>query len=1195
LTYQVLKQLPLTKSNTLPLGRPLPNCRIYILDQNLQPLPIGEQGELFIGGIGVARGYLNQPELTTEKFMKDPFNSNGGRMYRSGDHARHLEDGNIEFCGRIDDQVKISGYRVELGEIGKRLCEHRGIQDAIVLAEESDTGNKQLIAYLIPKQLEQPLWEYKSLHILPDNSVVAHLNRSETDYIYKEIFELQAYLRHGITIKNGDVILDAGSNIGLFTVFASRLAQDLSVYCFEPNPSAFACLKANAEAWGKSVKCLPIGLSNENKTAELTFFEGLSLLSGFYADPETEREVVKNYVFNQESEAAGNARMADDIGELISSRLHEKREIAQLKTLSSVIAEEHLNRIDLLKINVEKSELDVLRGIEPEDWIRIRQLVIEVDLETNVKPIIDLLERHGFEVLVEQDPLLRKTELCYIYAIRPSAKGTGLIQSESGDSHVQLIPAMNERILTPIALRKFLKERLPQYMVPSVFVLMEKFPLTSNGKIDRNALPKITKEIFRPIQEFVRPQTEMEKALGSLWTELLKVENIGINDSFFDLGGQSLQAIKVVSRIRDIFGVDLPIQALFENSTISELAQAVREMKLSSENVNRIERFGQNGPRPLSYSQEQLWILDRMSPGRPVYNIVDVITFSGKYNSVAMRKALDELVRRHEVLRTTFSEIDGHPMQIVLPTIELEFSETDLSELSKGERESEWACVIRHQGRKPFDLSQSPLFRATMVHFSSQEHRMLFTIHHIISDEWSMELIHQEVSRLYDAFTQGRPSPLSEQKIQYSDFALWQREWLKGEALQNQISYWKRELAGAPPVLDLRTDRPRPAIQSFRGATEIFHLSESMMGELKALGRQEHATLFMILATTFAVLLNRYSSQNDILLGTPITGRTHSETESLIGNFLNTIILRTQFRDNPSFRTLLKEIRERLLGAYAHSDLPFEHLVTELKPERDLSRTPLFQVMFVLHNSEGVSRVSKISGSNELETGTSKFDLTLFFSESENRLDGMFEYDTDLFESQTIRRMCGHYIALVGAILLDPDRLLSGLSFITEAERRQQLTEWNGEKMDYPKEILAHHLFESQVERTPKRIALRAGGAEFSYVELDELANRLAQVLRTRGGARGNRIGICLERGSDMLAVVLAVLKTGASYVPLDPSFPKERLKYMAEDAKLTLLVTRSSLADFFDISTDCLLLLDVEVDIIKSAPITRLTENGRE
>jgi len=575
LTYHAGPGLPGTQSGTLPLGQPLPGCRIHILNAAGRPVPAGERGEICIGGSGVARGYLNRAELTAEKFIADPFSAVAGdRLYRTGDLGRCAADGNFEFLGRSDDQIKLHGYRIELGEIESALREQGGVRDAVVLAREDAPGTRRLTAYVVPKRARQALWAFGQVHLLPDGAPVAHLNRNETEYIYNEVFVLQAYLRHGISINDGDCIVDAGANIGLFTVFANRLACGLRTIALEPNPAAFACLAANAEAWGESVQCLPHGLSRENGTAQLTCFQGLSLLSGFHADAAIEREVVKSYVLNQEPASALDERHAADLSALLDTRLQSATVTAQLRTLSSVIAEEGIERIDLLKVNVEKSELDVLLGIDPADWPRIRQLVVEVDLRENLRPIVDLLERQGFEFLVEQDPLLRSTALCYVYAIRPSAKG-GLERQQSADAHLRPVPAADAAILAPAVLRGYLKERLPQYMMPSAFVLLEKLPLTPNGKVDRQALAAFSGGEAPPAARPAEPQTDTEKALAALWAELLALERVGIDDDFFDLGGHSLLAIRTVARMRDRFEVNLSLRNLLEAPTVRGIAAIV--------------------------------------------------------------------------------------------------------------------------------------------------------------------------------------------------------------------------------------------------------------------------------------------------------------------------------------------------------------------------------------------------------------------------------------------------------------------------------------------------------------------------------------------------------------------------------------------------------------------------------------------
>ena len=1168
LTYKVGSELPVTQSGTLPLGSPLPNSEVHILDASGRPSPVGEQGELHIGGRGVGRGYLGRPDLTAEKFIADPFGSgasgSGDRLYRTGDVARVLPDGSLEFCGRVDDQIKLHGYRVELGEIEGTLRTQRGVRDAVVRAYDDAAGGKQLAAYVVPQRPNQALWGWQAPYVLPDGSPVAHLNRNETEYIYNEIFVQQAYLRHGVTIRDGDCIVDVGANIGLFTVFASRLARDLRIVACEPNPAAFACLEANAAAWGGGggVRCLPLGLSRESGSADLTWFEGLSLLSGFYADAETEREMVTRYVLNQQGGAPDNDRFVADVGDVIENRLRARTVSARLRTLSSVIAEERIERIDLLKVNVEKSELDVLRGLDADDWPKIRQAVIEVDQRDHVEPITQLLERHGFDVVVEQDPLLRHTELCYVYAIRSSAERGGLIRHQPAEAYVRAELAPDGEVLTPASLRKHLQARLPQYMIPSAFVLMDKLPLTANGKVDRHALPAVSFERPAHAHELTQPLTETEQAIAAIWAELLKVEHVGRQDDFFDLGGDSLMAIRAVSRVRDLFGVDIHTRTLFENPTVGDLSAVLADAKGSGVgDTPGITRRAQDGPCALSFAQQQLWFLDQLAPGSPAYNIVDVIRLSGTYHADAMRRTLDELARRHDVLRTAFPQSDGHPQQVVAPTMDLALGDLDLRAWPAAERERAWLRAVRDDGRKPFDLSRAPLVRATVVHFSDAEHRLLLTIHHIVADEWSMELMQQEILQLYEAFAHGRPSPLAALPIQYADFACWQRAWLQGPVLEREIAYWENELAGARLVLDLPTDKPRPAVQGFRGATEGFDLPRPLLDRVKALGRKEQATLFMTLEAAFAALLHRYTGQDDLLVGTPISGRTRSETERLIGCFLNTVVLRSRFNEGLTCRALVRQVRDRALGAYAHPDLPFERLVAALAPERDASRTPLFQVMFVLHNPEGMSQVSKVSGNRELETGTSKFDLSLLLSETQGGLEGMIEYNTDLFEPATIRRLCGHYVTLLEAIVRDPDQRVSMLPLLTDVERRQVLVEWNDTRVaDAATDLCLHQLIERQVRQRSNQVGVVWGQEHLTYGELDRRAGRLATQLRGQGVGPDVLVGLLVERSLDMVVALLGILKAGGAYVPLDPAFPAERLAGIVEDSGMSVLVTHRGL-----------------------------------
>jgi aspartate racemase len=540
-----------------------------------------------------------------------------------------------------------------------------------------------------------------------------------------------------------------------------------------------------------------------------------------------------------------------------------------------------------------------------------------------------------------------------------------------------------------------------------------------------------------------------------------------------------------------------------------------------------------------------------------VYNVNDVVDFPGEYNAGAMRHALRELVRRHQMLRTEFSHSGGLPQQVILPEMDLPLAELDLSSLPEADRQKEWTRAVHEQGRKAFELAKAPLLRATMVHLSSRRHRLLLTMHHILGDEWSMEVVHRELRQLYEAFSAGRPSPLAELPIQFADFACWQREWMKGEAQEKQIAYWKQELAGAPAVLELPTDKPRPATLSFRGATESFQLPARLLERLKALGREQQATLFMVLEAAFMALLHRYTGQEDIIVGTPISGRTCSETENLIGLFLNTLLLRAKFGERESFLSLVQQVRQRALGAYAHPDLPFEHLVAELAPDRDPSRMPLFQVMFIVHNSEGVSQVSKVSGNHELETGTSKFDLTMILSETAKGLDGLIEYSTDLFEPATIRRLAGYYARLLEAGVADPELSIAELPMLPEAERRQLLVEWNDTAAEIPgKTLCVHQLIEAQAARTPDQVALICDERELTYSELNFRANQLAQQLAALGVGPDTLVGVYIQRSIDMVVGMLAILKAGGAYVPIDPSYPSARIALVIEDSHLGFVLT---------------------------------------
>jgi amino acid adenylation domain-containing protein len=629
---------------------------------------------------------------------------------------------------------------------------------------------------------------------------------------------------------------------------------------------------------------------------------------------------------------------------------------------------------------------------------------------------------------------------------------------------------------------------------------------------------------------------------------------------------------------------------------LSPAKRALLEKRMRGElkdltKVQAIPRRPPQVPTNLSFAQQRLWVLSLLAPDNPFYNIPTAIRLKGPLNVAALKQSLNEVVRRHEALRTTFATVDGQPMQVIAPTLTIDLSLVDLQQIADTEREAEAQRLATQEAQLAFNLTQGPLVRLTLLQLDREDHVMLLTMHHIVSDEWSIDLFWREMEVLYEAFSTGAPSPLPELPIQYADFAHWQRQWLQGEVYQKQLSYWREQLGGDLPTLTLPTDRPRPAIQAFRGAKQSLTIPKVISESLKVLSRQEGVTLFMTLLAAFKTLLYRYTGQEDILVGSPVANRNRTEIEGLIGFFVNTLVLRTNLADNPSFRELLGRVREMALGAYSHQDLPFEKLVEELQPERSLGYNPLFQAMFVLQDaSTSVPEFPNLTASvMEVESSTSHFDLTLSMRETEQGLAALLEYNTDLFDAVTMTRMLGHLQTLLEGIIANPDLSLSHLPLLTEAERHQLLVEWNDTQADYPQDLCAHQLFEAHAERTPEALAVVFASTaarheeeqRLTYAELNRRANQLAHYLQTLGVGPEVCVGLCLERSPEMIVGLLGILKSGGAYVPLDPEYPEERLAFMMEDSQVPVLLTQQRLVDSLPANGARLVCLDTDWPVI--------------
>jgi len=713
-------------------------------------------------------------------------------------------------------------------------------------------------------------------------------------------------------------------------------------------------------------------------------------------------------------------------------------------------------------------------------------------------------------------------------------------------------------------LRNFLKERLPQHMLPSAFVVLESLPIAPSGKVDRRALPAPDLKQLQRESTFVAPSTPVEEMLAGIWAEVLGVETVGIHDNFFELGGHSLLATRVISQVRQVFEVELPLRRLFEEPTVAGLAKDIERANQAGLGLDAppIQRISRDGKLTLSFAQQRLWFLSQLEVHNTFYNMAAAVRLQGQLNQAALAQSLNEILRRHEVLRTHIKTVDEQPEPVISSVTTLPLPVLDLSELPTAQQETKVQELIRAEAQQPFDLKTDLMLRVKLLRLGEQEHIALFTMHHIASDGWSIDVLVQELSVLYQAFCHQQSSPLPELPIQYVDFAAWQRQWLQGEVLAAQLAYWRQHLEGAPTVIELPTDYPRPAVQTFQGATYTFVLSQEQSIALKSLSQQEGSTLFMTLLAAFKTLLYRYTGSEDIVVGSPVANRNRAELEGLIGFFVNTLVLRTDLSGNPSFRELLSRIREVALGAYAHQDLPFEKLVEELQPQRNLSYNPLFQVMFVLQNTpKSEIRLSGLTLSAvESDRTTAMFDLTLYIEETDSGLIGTFEYSTDLFEAGTIARMAGHLQTLLCGLVTDPDHHLYELPLLPEAEYNTLLCEWNNTQTDYPLNLCIHALFEAQVERTPDAVAVVFAGQQLTYQELNQRANQLAHHLQQLGVRPEELVGIYVERSLEMIVGLLGILKAGGAYVPLDPAYPQERLAFMLSDSQVAIVLTQQPL-----------------------------------
>jgi amino acid adenylation domain-containing protein len=739
-------------------------------------------------------------------------------------------------------------------------------------------------------------------------------------------------------------------------------------------------------------------------------------------------------------------------------------------------------------------------------------------------------------------------------------------------------------------LRRFLRDLVPEPMIPSAFVVLETLPLSPNGKVDQAALPAPEADRSRADAAWIGPRGPIEEEVASVWGAVLGEERIGAHENFFDLGGHSLLATQVVSRLRDVLDVEIPLRALFDAPTVAGLAERIEAIRQggTQREISPIEPAARVGPLPLSFSQEALWFLDQLVPGQPTFNVSAALRIKGPLDYGALERSLDELVRRHESLRTSFVANDGTPFQVIGYDVSLSLEKIDLTELPLGHRENEAKRRAIDESRRPFDLARGPLARVSLLRLGDAENALLLTMHHLITDGWSFGIAASELATLYEAARRDRAFGLPDLPIQYADFARWQRDQFASGAWSARIECWRRRLA-AVPSLELPTDRPRPPIRSARGALRELVLSSELSTAVWDASRREGVTPFMTLLAAFQLVLGRWSGQDDFAVGAPAANRNRPETEQLIGYFVNMVALRADLSGNPTGREFLTRVRDVAVEAFENQEIPLEILIPALAPRRDVSRSPLFQVMFVLQNNPLPAVVPLDLAVSPLQldqgTGTSKFDLALGFEETPGGFIGSVEYNTDLFEAATIERFSRHYVKLLEDLVTHPEWRLSELSLLSDAQRRQ-LIAWSHAPSDSstpldiperPESAGIHGAFEAQVRAVPDGLALVAGDERLTYAELNARANRLARHLHSRGVGPEVHVGLILDDPIHRMVAVLGVLKAGGAYVPLEPSLPRMRLEGMLDAACASIvIVDRGAIGQAAQIRTT---MIDLDAD----------------
>ncbi len=1246
----------------VPIGRPIANTQIYLLDPSLNLLPVGVPGELHIGGAALARGYFNRPDLTAEKFIPNPFSTlPGARLYRTGDLARRLATGEIEFLGRLDHQVKVRGFRIELGEIEAVLLQHASVREAVVLAREDTPGDKRLVCYLaashgtdvsvsvgeMREYLQSRLPDYMipshfimlaELPLTPNGKVdrkalpAPDASRPELKQSYVEpsrplellLAEMWREILGLEKVGVQDNFFELGGDSIKGAIFINhlqeRLGEIVHVVVLFTSPTIAQLVAYLEEHYKEAVAKLP-GHKSEKFSGADTRDDKPQTLAHVDAEKiEQARQLIRTLPPREKFTNSSASRNPPAIFILSPPRSGSTLMRVMLAGHPALFAPPELELLSFntlgeraatftgaqafwlegaLRAIMEARGCDaeqakaLMREYEASGWTT-REFYRELQSWLGRRRLVDKTPSYALD-----DSILRRAEedfenALYIHLIRHPY---GMIHSFEEAKMDQVFFGTGH----PFSTRE-LAEIIWTISHQNILNFLHVIPAKRQHQLRFEELLSEPVEVLQSLCDFLglelhpnmlQPYREKEKRMtDGLYKESRMLGDVkfhqhdSINAGVADRWTQKYRedflgdnARQLASQLGYTFAESASAQA-------SAAERAEQPLTASTRNeLSAIRRFAREDgqPIPLSFAQQRLFFLDKVVPRKSAYNIPIAVRIKGALDVEALLRGLNQIVGRHESLRTSFPVVDGVPAQRIAPKSFVTLLLMDLRELPIEARESTLRKITTDEARLHFELKRGPLLRATLLELDDEEHVLIANMHHIISDGWSIGIFVHELAMIYDALVAGRESQLAPLPVQYADFAIWQRGFLEGEMLEAQLDYWKQKLSGAS-LLQLPTDRPHPPSQTFRGADYASVLSQDLSQSLLDLSRREGVTPFMTLLAAFKILLSRYAGQTDIIIGTPIAGRTRREVEGLIGFFVNTLVMRTDLSGNPGFRELLRRVKETALGAYAHQDLPFEKLVEELQLARDNSRTPLFQVMFALQNAprpETKTSTGLTLSAVEIDGGAAKFDLTLAVQETDGGLGVGVEYNTDLFDAATIERMLRHFEILLEDIVANPDKRINELAMLTEDEQRQtQSSEHSQLAADVFSHSGLHQIFEAQAERTPDAVALIFGAGRLTYRELNERANSLAHHLQSIGVGADALVAILLQRSVEMIVALLAVLKAGGAYLPLDPLYPQERLAFMLDDASASVLLTQSSLLERVPPHDAQVLLLDTGAEM---------------